>query len=596
MCARVLVQLSSHIEASHDQELQAAKIDGLDGGKGDQADLELLREENARLKRQNETLEVKVSSLLRDNKDMNDAVLQLTNDRDALRLQLERYEPDAPSAESNEGNGNLGVLAGKNEEIAKMRAKIQELQMMADIANDSQAQKASTMPVRAIAAQVEREEKEVKQAEKKFASRQEGLELEIRNIDNKFAMKEKMAEQLAKQGLQFEKMKSQYEKNIGHLESEISKKHLERDEHLKKLSSVKQLSQAEALQIRQRYEDKISSLRKQLVGMKAKQKDAAQNLALQRSQAAKLKTVQTEMEGLKREKIQLRKRMKEEAVAHREWKNERELELRQMRRKHQKTQYELTKLENKSERTENVLRRKNEEVASVHRRLKEMERNHSGRSGGQGKGRLLPGDVSSLNTEVISMWLDEQISECTKETQLKHKLSNAIKRRRQLAHRNSAEEDPAELETLKEEIKFRTAEIQDLQQKIGFGGNVSSRLLTRVKRAANVEELRLVLMAGIEQQVQLRSEQAELERNVTVAEEATATAEKNVTLAKQGFERKSLEAQQEYEENMAGLLQTIAKQDEIILGQSETLPADGHGDEEYTKLRCALTCYKSVSC
>ena len=51
---------------------------------------------------------------------------------------------------------------------------------------------------------------------------------------------------------------------------------------------------------------------------------------LQRSQTNKLQSVQTEMEGLKREKIQLRKRMKEEAVAHREWKNERELELRQM--------------------------------------------------------------------------------------------------------------------------------------------------------------------------------------------------------------------------------------------------------------------------
>lgn len=41
-------------------------------------------------------------------------------------------------------------------------------------------------------------------------------------------------------------------------------------------------------------------------------------------------------------------------------------------------------------------------------RLKEMERNSSGRTG-QGKGRLLPGDASSLNHEVISMWLSDQV-------------------------------------------------------------------------------------------------------------------------------------------------------------------------------------------
>ena len=67
------------------------------------------------------------------------------------------------------------------------------------------------------------------------------------------------------------------------------------------------------------------------------------------------------------------------------------------------------------------------------------------------------------------------------------------------------------------------AEIQDLQQKIGFGGNASSRLLARVKRAANVEELRLVLIAGIEQMVHLRSQQAEIERNAAEAEEVCPT-------------------------------------------------------------------------
>lgn len=65
-------------------------------------------------------------------------------------------------------------------------------------------------------------------------------------------------------------------------------------------------------------------------------------------------------------------------MAHREWKQTRELELRQLRRKQQKTTYELKKMEGVREKQDIVLRRKNEEVATARRRVKDLERQHTG--------------------------------------------------------------------------------------------------------------------------------------------------------------------------------------------------------------------------
>jgi kinesin family protein 4/21/27 len=579
------------------QELQASKHSGSGHNADDFADLGLLRTENENLKRYNDSLEVKVSLLMRDTQDMSQKVLDITNECDHLRLQVEAgAQSDVVVVSDADGSDTIvhkfGILQQKNEEIAKMREKIQALQMMADIATDEQAQQNTNGARQQITAQVEHEEAQVKIAEKNFSSRQQGLELEIRNIDSKVAMKEKMAEHLATQGKQFEKMKNQYARHIGQLETEIQQKHKERDEKLRCLKS-----QDEAYQIKQRYEDKITALRKQLLEMKNKQKDAAQNLALQKSQTSKYGRVMDEMDTLKREKVALRKRMKEEAVAHREWKTERELELRQLRRKQQKTQYELSKLEGKSSKQEAVLRRKHEDLASAQRRIKEMERSNSGRRGNVGKGRLLPGDASNLNSEVISMWLSDQVKECSRDAALKRRLKSAIARRRELAKKIVNEQDAEELETMKEEIQFRTEEIQGLQVKLGVAGDRSTKLLTKVKRAADMEELRQVLIAGIELQVQSRLQIVELEKSTAVAEETAALSAKNLVHAKTAFERKCLEDQQEYEENMAGLLQTIATQDEAILGDEERRASGGHSsggsvtEAEFSKLR---TMYNAV--
>ena len=85
-------------------------------------------------------------------------------------------------------------------------------------------------------------------------------------------------------------------------------------------------------------------------------------MVMDRQQQQRLGTIEKEMETLKREKVNLVKRVKEDALAHREWKQAREVELRQLRKKQQRTQYELSKVEAVREKQEVVLKRKHEEV------------------------------------------------------------------------------------------------------------------------------------------------------------------------------------------------------------------------------------------
>ena len=90
---------------------------------------------------------------------------------------------------------------------------------------------------------------------------------------------------------------------------------------------------------------------------------------------------------------------------------------------------------------------------------------------------------------------NHQIDECAKESTLKNRLKSAMRRRRELARRDTTElvrpqgkadgflvsktvpflavsQDAAEVETLTEEIKFRSTEIQDLQQAVNSAGSL----------------------------------------------------------------------------------------------------------------------------
>ena len=95
----------------------------------------------------------------------------------------------------------------------------------------------------------------------------------------------------------------------------------------------------------------------------------------------------------------------------------------------------------------------------------------------------------------------------------------------------------------------------------------------------------MVLAAAITQQVHLKSDNVQLERAAQVAEERSAGVQQQLMLAEAAFEKKSFEAQQEYEENVTGLMQTIASQDAQLLARPQPAEPQPATDSDSAEVR-----------
>ena len=432
------------------------------GDSVDSAEVEEIRQAERTATRNAAQLEAKVASLVRENEELGSKLLTVTNDRDRCMSQLQEAGIETTNAEGETVVGET-VLEEKNREIAALRKKVATLQVVADVAAQDEVFQKEQEQVVEITREAEIAERELIATEKQFKNQQDRLESEIQSIDDKVALKEKIMKELAAQAVQHEKMKSAYEKNIQKLQDDIAKEHKEKDARIALHKSAKG-SSADAEKIKQKYEEKINTMRQKLSELKLKQKDAHSSLQLQKQQTTKLKQIEKDMETMKREKVDLVKRLKEDATQHREWKQKQELELRLLRRQQQKTQFELTKLENVREKQEIVLKRKHEEVAAAKKRVKELDR--KARAGQAGKGRLLP--AGDMNPEHVNTWLLQQVSECANEAAMRSSLKIEMMKRRALANKLSKDGlDDETMESLKEQLQFRSSTIQNLQQQLG---------------------------------------------------------------------------------------------------------------------------------
>nr|XP_021152747.1 chromosome-associated kinesin KIF4-like [Columba livia] len=74
---------------------------------------------------------------------------------------------------------------------------------------------------------------------------------------------------------------------------------------------------------------------------------------------------------MKNQRVQLMRQMKEDAEKFRQWKQQKDKEVIQLKERDRKRQYELLKLERDFQKQANVLRRKTEEAAAANKRLKD---------------------------------------------------------------------------------------------------------------------------------------------------------------------------------------------------------------------------------
>ncbi|XP_041431177.1 chromosome-associated kinesin KIF4-like [Xenopus laevis] len=180
-------------------------------------------------------------------------------------------------------------------------------------------------------------------------------------------MKEALARKIAQNDSRLEPIQSEYLSNIKHLESEVGVLQKEKEELILALHSAKKDNNQAKLS--ERHRKRLQELEGQMTELKKKLGE--QLLKIRESTEKTVTKMYQEIQGMKIQRVQLMRQMKEDAEKFRTWKQQKTKEVIQLKEKDRKRQYELLKLERDFQKQANVLRRKTEEAASANKRLKE---------------------------------------------------------------------------------------------------------------------------------------------------------------------------------------------------------------------------------
>eukprot|EP00742_Colponemidia_sp_Colp-10_P010914 GILJ01012048.1.p1 GENE.GILJ01012048.1~~GILJ01012048.1.p1 ORF type:complete len:2113 (+),score=435.57 GILJ01012048.1:1-6339(+) len=206
------------------------------------------------------------------------------------------------------------------------------------------------------------------------------LERSLKEVSGSIMVKEELLQQLTKGHAQLQVLKASYTDKIRDLEHQVKEVERERDRVLEDLS--KQMhGEDNKVKTRKEFETKLKALEVELRGYRQRDRDQARLVRLKQQNEQRMQGLQADLLRMKQTKVQLQKKMKEEADRFREYQQKRTKELAQLKRAEQKNQQQIQKLTQQAERHKLVMKRKAEEIAAAHRRIHQMSRQQTGLSG-----------------------------------------------------------------------------------------------------------------------------------------------------------------------------------------------------------------------
>ncbi|XP_070275317.1 chromosome-associated kinesin KIF4A-like [Myotis yumanensis] len=326
------------------------------------------------------------------------------------------------------------------------------------------------------------------------ALRQAQMSKELVELNKALALKEALARKMTQDGSQLQPIQLQDQENIKNLELEAINLQKEKEELLLELETTKKnVNQAKLGERRHR---RLQELECQIADLKKKLSEQSKLLKLKESTEQTISKLNQDIQAMKNQRVQLMRRMKEDAEKFRQWKQQKDKEVIQLKARDRKRQYEMLKLERNFQRQSNVLRRKTEEAAAANKRLKDAlqkQREVSERRK-ETKSQGVEGTAAR-----VKCWLGNEIEVMVSTEEAKCHLNDLLEDRKILAQdlaqlkekRESGEnpppklrrhtfllaqrhgqvsesEDPTtkQIESLETEVELRSAQIADLQQKV----------------------------------------------------------------------------------------------------------------------------------
>jgi len=217
-----------------------------------------------------------------------------------------------------------------------------------------------------------------------------GLTSEVKNLDQDIQKKELLMKKLIHTQQRARIIEKDFKVKINSLEDEVKRIKDERDRALKEIDQTGGRGNAANNRIISKYEAKLKKLGDDLTRLRKKYQENQKALRSKAKAAEKLKRLQGEISGHKKQRVVLQRKMKEASESHRNWIKSTRRELQKAVRERNKAKLKVTKLQSKLNKQALIIKRREDEKEVLKRRLKMFEtKARAGRKGRKRGSKML---------------------------------------------------------------------------------------------------------------------------------------------------------------------------------------------------------------
>lgn len=416
------------------------------------------------------------------------------------------------------------------------------------------------------------------------ALRQAQMSKELIELNKALLLKEKLARKMVQNDSQLEPIQCEYQNNVKNLEAEVNALQKEKEELVLTIQTAKKdVNQAK---LSERRRKRLQELEGEMTDLKKKLSEQSKLLKMRQSTERTVSKLHLEIQGMKTQRVQLMRQMKDEAEKFRQWKQQKDKEVIQLKEKDRKRQYEMLKLERDFQKQASVLRRKTEEAAAANKRLKDAI--HKQREAAD-KRKEFPNRGMEGAAARVKNWLANEVEILVSTEEAQRHLNDLLEDRKILAQdlaqlkekKEAGERIPhkirrrtytvaelenmddtessvtKQIESLETEMELRSAQIADLQQKL-LDADGDALLKQRWETVTTIVETKCAIKYLMKELVSAKVECSKQESNLKQAKAHSADMQKTL------FEERTQMAEMETE-HQSQLVQLEQQHQEKIL-------------------------------
>lgn len=321
------------------------------------------------------------------------------------------------------------------------------------------------------------------------------LQSDLAQLSMDISIKQRLIDELENSHRKLETLRHHYEEKLLLLQNKIRETQQERDQVLSSLSSVENLSQEKVKRVKEDYEKKINDMTVELKRIQVARKEHALALKNQSQFERQMKTLREELAELKKTKVRLMNKSKEDGQKLKNMEQRKNRELAQLRKHTLKVENQCRTLQAEKRVKDAVLKRKQEEVFALRKLSKPMSDKVAGRiplrnlpltkvqvtavvpySPKAAKSRWvkLEKQISEmvLRKQTVAKWEQQMETWLQERTELSKKMENLIQKRDsymavpKLANSLQAIDLNEEINNLSANIRYLQSNITECQQHI----------------------------------------------------------------------------------------------------------------------------------